>query len=64
MHPPAAEPGGNRVDGFKHSHTDNGSSQGENMAFTGVFVPSSLGSGLTLVSHVFQSNGFKKSTPP
>ena len=37
--------GGNNLDGFKNFRTENGSSQGQNMALTGSFVPSSLDSG-------------------
>jgi len=41
----AVERGGNNVNGFKDCRTENGSSQGQNLALTGLFVPSSLDSG-------------------
>ena len=37
------ERGGNNLNGFKNFRTENGSSQGQNLALTGLFVPSSLG---------------------
>jgi len=36
----------NNLNGVKDFRTDNGSGQGQNLALTGVFVPSSLDSGL------------------
>jgi len=44
----AAERGGNNLNAFEDFCTENGSSQGQNLASTGLFVPSSLDSGLTL----------------
>ena len=41
----AAERGGNKLHGSEDFRTDNGSSQGLNLALTGLFVPSSLDSG-------------------
>ena len=42
----AGEWGRNNFNDFKDFRTENGSSQCQNLASTGVFVPSSLGSGL------------------
>ena len=38
----AAERGGNNLKGSKDVRTEFGSSQGQNMALTGLFIPSSL----------------------
>jgi len=46
VQPAAAERGGNTLKGFKGFRTENGSSRGQNLAMTGLFVPSSLDSGL------------------
>jgi len=43
---PAGERGGNHLKYRKDVRTENGSSQGHNLALTGLFVPSSLDSGL------------------
>ena len=40
----AGERGGNNLSGFR---TENGSSQGQNLAFTGLCVPRSLDSGIS-----------------
>jgi len=41
----AAQRGGNTLNGFTDFRTENGSSQGQKLALTGLFVPSSLDSG-------------------
>jgi len=40
-----AERVGNNLNGFKDFRTENGSSQGQNLAFTGLFAPGSIDSG-------------------
>ena len=40
----AAARGGNNSKGFKDFRTENGSRQGQNLALTGLYVPSSLNS--------------------
>jgi len=47
----AGERGGNNLNGFEDFRTENGSSQGQNLALTGLFVPSSIDSGHTLLSY-------------
>ena len=41
-----ADRGGNTLEGYTDSRSENGSSQGQNLAFTGLFVLTSLGGGL------------------
>ena len=41
----AVERGGNNLNSSKDFRTDNGSSQGQNLALTGLYVPFLLGSG-------------------
>jgi len=41
----AVEPGGNHLNGSKDFRTENGSSEGQNLAVTGLGVPNSLDSG-------------------
>jgi len=41
--PPAAEQGWNNLNGFEDVRTENGSSKGQNLALTGLLVPSSRG---------------------
>jgi len=44
--PSAVEPGGDDLKGFKYFRLKNGSSQGPNLALTGLFVPTFLDSGV------------------
>jgi len=46
----AAEMGGNNLNGCQDFRTENGSGQGQNLALTGLFVPSSLDSGVPAVT--------------
>jgi len=56
--PPAAERGGNSLNGVKDFRTENGSSQGLNLAVTGLFAQCSLDKGrstqilLALITHL------------
>ena len=52
------------MNSFKDFHTENGSSQGQNLAVTGLLVPSSLGSGLNLISRNMFIDSFLESQFP
>ena len=54
----AAERGGNTLKGFKDVRTENGSSQGQNLALTGLLVPTSLDRGFYLVGGAGNSDVF------
>jgi len=54
---PAAEREGNILKYFKDVCLENGSSQGQNLAFTVLFVPNSLKSGLPKLRVAFLSEG-------
>ena len=46
QNPPSAERGGNDLNGCQDFRTENGSSQGQNLALTVLYVPSSFDSGM------------------
>ena len=61
----AGERGGNNLNGFQDSHTESGSSQGQNRALSGFFVRSALDSGKgTPAAEVRPKSGRKSVTLP
>ena len=49
----AIERGRNNQNGLKDSRTENGSSRGQNLALTGLFVPNSLDCGIAMCPRYF-----------